>query len=51
MTVSGLEKPAFGKNRFYTALSLPYSTGKIIASQRIQAFYWLVVGQSQRCCQ
>ncbi len=33
---------------FYLALNIPYPTGKIIATERIQAVYWLVVCQSHR---
>ncbi len=50
MTSSGLEKSDLGKNRFYTVLNVPYPTGKIIAAQRIQAVYWLVIGQSHCSC-
>ncbi len=45
MTTSGLEKTDLGKNRFYSALNMPYPSGKIIAVERVQIVYWLVVGQ------
>ncbi len=45
MTASGLEKSDLGKNRFYSALNIPYPNGKSIAIERVQTFYWLVVGQ------
>ncbi len=45
MTASGLEKSDLGKNRFYSALNMPFPNGKIIAVERVQTVYWLVVGQ------
>ncbi len=45
MTASGLEKSDLGKNRLYSALNMPYPNGKIIAVERVQTVYWLVVGQ------
>ncbi len=33
MTASGLEKSDDGKNRFYSALNMPYPNGKIIAAK------------------
>ncbi len=45
MTASGLEKSDLGKNPFYSALNMPYPNGKIIAIERVQTVYWLVVGQ------
>ncbi len=45
MTVSGLEKSHLGKIRFYSALNMPCPNVKIIAVERVQTFYWLVVGQ------
>ncbi len=44
MAASGLEKSDPEKNRFNSALNMPYSNGKIIAVERVQAVYWLVVG-------
>ncbi len=41
MTASGLEKSDLRKNRFYSALNMPYPNGKIIAVERVQAVYWL----------
>ncbi len=41
MTASGLEISDLGKIRFYSALNMPYPTGKIIAVERVQAVYWL----------
>ncbi len=41
LTTSGLEKSDLGKNRFYSALNMPYPNGKIIAAERVQAVYWL----------
>ncbi len=40
-----LRKSDLGKNRFYSALNMPYPNGKIIAVERVQTVYWLVVGQ------
>ncbi len=34
MTASGLEKSVLGKNRFYSALNMPYPNGKIIGAER-----------------
>ncbi len=42
---SGLDKSDLWKNRFYSALNMPYPNGKIIAVERVQTVYWLVVGQ------
>ncbi len=39
------KKSDLGKNRFYSALNMPYPNGKIIAGERVQTVYWLVVGQ------
>ncbi len=46
MTASGLEKSdLWKKNRFYSALNMPYPNGESIAVERVQTTYWLVVGQ------
>ncbi len=45
MTASGLEKSDLGKNRFYSALNMPYPNGKIIVVERVRTVYWLVVSQ------
>ncbi len=50
MTASGLGRSDLGKNLFYSALNLPYPNGKIIAVERVQTVYWLVVGQLLRSC-
>ncbi len=44
MTASHLEKSDLGKNRFYSALNMPYPNGTIIAVERVQTFtgQWLV---------
>ncbi len=41
MTALGLEKADLETNPSYTALNMPYPTGKIIAAQKVQAVYWL----------
>ncbi len=41
MTASGLEKLDLGKNRSYSALNMHYPNTKIIATERVQAVYWL----------
>ncbi len=38
MTASGLEKSDLGKNRFYSALNIPYPNGKIIGDERVRTF-------------
>ncbi len=38
MTTSGLEKSDLGKNRFYSALNIPYQNGKIIGAERVRSF-------------
>ncbi len=38
MTAPGLEKSDLGKNRFYSALNLPYLNGKIIRAERVRSF-------------
>ncbi len=38
MTVSGLEKSDLGKNRFYSALNMPYLNGKIVGAERVRQF-------------
>ncbi len=38
MTASGLEKSDLGKNRFYSALNMPYLNGKIIGAERVRSF-------------
>ncbi len=38
MTASGLEKSDLRKNRFYSALDMPYSNGKIIRAERVRTF-------------
>ncbi len=42
---SSLDKSDLWKNRFYSALNMPYPHGKIIAVERVQTVYWLVFGQ------
>ncbi len=42
MTARGLEKSDLGKNRFYSALNMPYLNGKIIGAERVQ----LLIGYS-----
>ncbi len=37
MTASGLEKSGLVKNRFYSALSMPYLNGKIIRAERVRS--------------
>ncbi len=39
MTASGLEKSGLGKNRFYSALNMPYPNGKIIGAERVRTFF------------
>ncbi len=34
MTAYGLEKSDLGKNRFYSALNMPYQNGKIIGLRK-----------------
>ncbi len=41
MTAFGIEISDLGKNRFYSALNMPYPNGKIIAVERVQAVNWL----------
>ncbi len=38
MTVPGLEKSDLGKNRFYSALNMPYPNGHIIGAERVRTF-------------
>ncbi len=38
MTASGLEKSDLGKNRFYSALNMPYLNGKVIGAERVRSF-------------
>ncbi len=38
MTASGLETSDLGKNRFYSALSMPYTDGKIIGAERVRTY-------------
>ncbi len=38
MTASVLEKSDLGKNRFYSALNMPYPNGKIIEAERARTF-------------
>ncbi len=38
MTASVLEKSDLGKNRFYSALNMPYPNGKIIGAERVRSF-------------
>ncbi len=38
MTASGLEKSDLGKNRFYSALNMPYPNGKIIGAESVRTF-------------
>ncbi len=38
MTASGLEKSDLGKNRFYSALNMPYLNGKIFGAERVRSF-------------
>ncbi len=38
MTASGLEKSDLGKNRFFSALNMPYQKGKIIGAERVRSF-------------
>ncbi len=38
MTASGLEKSDLGKNRFFSALNMPYQNGKIIGAKRVRSF-------------
>ncbi len=38
MTSSGLEKSDLGKNRFYSALNMPYLSGKMIRAERVRSF-------------
>ncbi len=40
-----LRKIRSWESRFYLALNMPYPNGKIIAVERVQTVYWLVVGQ------
>ncbi len=37
MTASVLEKSDLGKNRFYSALNMPYLNGKIIGAERVRS--------------
>ncbi len=37
MTASVLEKSDLGKNRFYSALNMPYRYGKIIGAERVRS--------------
>ncbi len=37
MTASVLEKSDLGKNRFYSALSMPYLDGKIIRTEKVRS--------------
>ncbi len=41
MTTSGLEESDLGRNRFYSALNMPYPNGKITAVERVHVVYWL----------
>ncbi len=41
MTASDIEILDLGKNRFDSALNMPYLNGKIIAVERVQAVNWL----------
>ncbi len=36
MTASGLEKSDLGKNRFYSALNMPYPNGRTIGAERVR---------------
>ncbi len=49
MTVSSLEKSDLGKNRFYSALNMPYPNGKIIGVERVRTVIgysgWLITLQ------
>ncbi len=38
MTASVLEKSDLGKNRFYSAVNMPYLNGKIIGPERVRSF-------------
>ncbi len=38
MTTSGLEKSDLGKNRFYSALNMPYLNRKVIGAERVRSF-------------
>ncbi len=38
MTAFGLEKSDLGKNRFHSALNMPYPNGKIIGAERVRTF-------------
>ncbi len=38
MIASGLEKSDLGKNRFYSALNIPYQSGKIIGAEKVRSF-------------
>ncbi len=38
ITASDLEKSDLGKNRFYSALNMPYLKGKIIGAERVRSF-------------
>ncbi len=38
MTTSGLEKSDLGKNRFYSALNMPYLNAEIIGAERVRSF-------------
>ncbi len=38
MTAFDLEKSDLGKNRFYSALNMPYLNGKIIGAERVRSF-------------
>ncbi len=38
MTASGLEKSDLGKNRFYSALNMPYLNGEIIGAETVRSF-------------
>ncbi len=37
MTSSVLEKSHLGKNRFYSALNMPYLNGKVIGTERVRS--------------
>ncbi len=45
-----LRKIKSWEKSIFSALNMPYPTGKIIAAQTIHAGYWLVVFQSHRSC-
>ncbi len=48
MAASGLEKSDLGKNRFYSALNMPYPNRKLLELRVYERLLVIVVGQS-RC--